>query len=62
MKKYHVLRLLARDERGATAIEYGLILAMVFLAMIGAVIAIGQEDESLYDHVSSTVVGAMKSV
>ena len=55
----HLLRL-ARDSRGATAIEYGLILAMVFLAMVGAVVALGQEDKSLYDYVSSTAVGAMR--
>ena len=28
----------SRIERGATAVEYGLILALVFLAMIGALI------------------------
>ena len=28
---------LTRDERGATAVEYGLILALVFLAMVGAI-------------------------
>ena len=26
-----------KDERGATAVEYGLILAMIFLAMVGAI-------------------------
>jgi pilus assembly protein Flp/PilA len=60
MKFIEHLRRLACDSRGATAIEYGLILAMVFLAMVGAVVALGQEDESLYDHVSSTAVGAMR--
>ena len=29
---------LTRDERGATAVEYGLILALVFLAMVGAIV------------------------
>lgn len=55
----HLLRL-ARDSRGATAIEYGLILAMVFLAMIGAAVALGDEDTALFNKVSSTSVTAMQ--
>lgn len=60
MMKNHFLRTLARDQRGATAIEYGLIIAMIFLAMLGAVVALGSEDKSLYEQISSTAVGAMK--
>ena len=52
---------IARDNRGATAIEYGLILAMVFLAMVGAVTAFGGENGSMYDEVSSTAVEAMQA-
>lgn len=51
---------LARDERGGTAIEYALILAMVFLAMVGAAVALGGENSGMFDRVESTVVGAMK--
>ena len=50
---------LIKDQRGATAIEYGLILAMVFLAVIGAVKALGDEDTSLWASVSSKTVSAM---
>jgi pilus assembly protein Flp/PilA len=56
----HIKRI-ARDNRGATAIEYGLILAMVFLAMVGAVTALGGENGSMYDEVSSTAVEAMQA-
>ena len=28
---------LCRDQSGATAVEYGLILALIFLAMVGAI-------------------------
>jgi pilus assembly protein Flp/PilA len=28
---------ICKDERGATAVEYGLILGLIFLAMVGAV-------------------------
>ena len=52
------IRRLLRDCRGATAIEYGLILAMVFLAMIGAAVALGNEETSLFNKVASTTVTA----
>lgn len=32
-----MLKVLFGDERGATAIEYGLIMALVFLAAVGAI-------------------------
>ena len=33
---------LGRDERGATAVEYGLIVALIAAVIIGAVLAVGQ--------------------
>ncbi|KCZ57127.1 MULTISPECIES: Flp family type IVb pilin [Hyphomonas] len=35
------LALWATDERGATAIEYGLILALIFVAIVGGVTVLG---------------------
>ena len=49
---------LGRDERGATAIEYGLILAFVFLAMIGAVTAFGQGAIALWTGVAADIEDA----
>ena len=49
------IRDIARDERGATAVEYGLILALVFLAMIGAVISFGQGAIDLWEYVAEQV-------
>jgi pilus assembly protein Flp/PilA len=46
---------LGRDERGATAIEYGLILALVFLAMIGAVTAFGQSAIAMWTDVAEDI-------
>ncbi len=60
MKLLSIFRELKADSRGATAIEYGLILAMVFLAMVGAVQAFGIEVTRLYDDVSTTSVSAMQ--
>jgi pilus assembly protein Flp/PilA len=44
-----------KDERGATAIEYGLILALIFLAMAGAVGALGTTTTGLWGNVSEQV-------
>ena len=33
---------LGRDERGATAVEYGLIVALIAAVIVGAVLAVGQ--------------------
>ena len=60
MKLLTIFREIAADVRGATAIEYGLILAMVFLAMVGAVQAFGIEVTKMFDHVSTTSVTAMQ--
>jgi pilus assembly protein Flp/PilA len=60
MKLLTIFRELLADVRGATAIEYGLILAMVFLAMMGAVQAFGIEVIKIFDDVSTTSVSAMQ--
>lgn len=36
-----LLRMLRADERGATAIEYGLIAALIVIAMLGALQSLG---------------------
>lgn len=46
------------DERGATAVEYGMILAMIFLAMIGAVSAFGANATEMWTTISETIVAA----
>jgi Flp pilus assembly pilin Flp len=44
------------DERGATAIEYGLICAMIAVVVIG-ISATGGSLSSLYDRLKDIVVG-----
>jgi pilus assembly protein Flp/PilA len=53
------LRKLGRDTSGATAVEYGLILALIFLAMIGAVQSFGTEAISMWTRVGNTVSTAV---
>ncbi len=59
MRLIAVLKVVSADDRGATAIEYGLILAMVFLAMLGAVEGFGNELGNMFNDVSSNSVSAM---
>ncbi|MGN6498086.1 MAG: Flp family type IVb pilin [Tsuneonella sp.] len=57
---FEMLKRLGRDVSGATAVEYGLILALIFLAMLGAVQAFGEAAIRMWTHVSSEVAGASK--
>ena len=45
-----------RDESGATAVEYGLIAALVCLAMVGALTAFADEAIAMYQYVVDAVV------
>lgn len=44
-----------RDERGATAIEYGLICALIFLAIISGVSIFGTKTTATYKTISDAV-------
>lgn len=46
------------DESGATAIEYGLIAALVSVAAIGALTAMGSSLSTMFNTVSSALSGA----
>jgi len=48
-----------RAEDGATAIEYGLIAALVSVAAIGALGALGDSLDELFGTVSDSVNGAI---
>lgn len=52
------LKALGHDERGATAVEYGLILALIFFALVGALETFGKTTITMWNHVSSTVAEA----
>jgi pilus assembly protein Flp/PilA len=44
-----------RDESGATAIEYGLIAALIAVVVIGAVTAVGTSLSTTFTNVSTAV-------
>lgn len=50
---------LTHDERGATAVEYGLILALVFLAMVGAIGTFSDGVIGTWDTVRTTSADAV---
>ena len=55
---FKVIRTFAKDETGATAIEYGLIAALVSVAAIGALTAMGSSLSTMFNSVSSALSNA----
>jgi pilus assembly protein Flp/PilA len=53
MSKTDLLKRLFHDEHGATAVEYGLILAMIVLAMIAALSGVASEATKMWGDVNS---------
>ncbi len=51
-----------KDDGGATAIEYGLICALVSVAAIAALITMGESLVSLFNLVSSAMMNAVAAV
>jgi len=47
------------DESGATAVEYGMMVALVFLAMISGVAALGQSLGDLFNYAARELTRAM---
>ncbi len=58
MKLSKFLNRLGGDASGATAVEYGLILSLIFLAMIGAVQGFGVAATDMWNDVSAKMVEA----
>ena len=50
-----LLRQLIRDESGATAIEYGLIAALIAVAIIGALTTLGGDLTALFGTISGEI-------
>jgi pilus assembly protein Flp/PilA len=58
---FETLRSFVRDESGATAIEYGLIAALVSVAAIGALQAMGSSLNTMFTKISTTLDDAVGS-
>ena len=51
----NLLERFAKDESGATAIEYGLIAGLISVVIIGAVTAVGTSVSGKFNSVSSSL-------
>lgn len=48
-------RLDVRSERGATAVEYGLMVALIAAVIIGAVVFLGQQTQGAFNCTATSV-------
>ena len=53
------LLMLGKCRRGATAIEYGLIAALIIIAMMGGLQALGGGANGMWGKINSNVAGVM---
>ncbi|MGI9353098.1 MAG: Flp family type IVb pilin [Rhizobiaceae bacterium] len=44
-----------KDESGSTAIEYGLIAALIGLVVVSGITAVGSSTDSLYEMLTNTI-------
>lgn len=51
-----LMRRFTRDSKGATAVEYGLIISLIVVAMIGGLSAFADRTISMWNNVSETVL------
>jgi pilus assembly protein Flp/PilA len=60
MPMRNLFKRIASDISGATAVEYGLILALVFLAMLAAVQNFGRASTDMWGNVATKIGDATK--
>ena len=54
-RRIHMIRKFLKDENGATAIEYGLIAALVAVAIVGALTTLGGSLGTMFGTVNSDI-------
>ncbi len=57
LEKFITLMLVGRkdEEKGATAVEYGLMVALIAIVIIGAVTLLGNNLSQLFNNVSTSI-------
>jgi pilus assembly protein Flp/PilA len=53
--QHALLRTLQRDEQGATAVEYGLMVALIAAVIVAAVTLIGTNLTSIFNSVANAI-------
>jgi pilus assembly protein Flp/PilA len=51
-----IIKRLFADRTGATAIEYGLIVALVVIAAVAAIVQVANKTTGMWNHVSTAVI------
>lgn len=51
----NIIRRFVREEQGADATEYALMMGLVALAIIGAVVGLGNNLKSAFNNIATTV-------
>jgi pilus assembly protein Flp/PilA len=59
MKLVQLFKNFAREEDGVTAIEYGLIAALIAVVIIGSVTAVGDGLDGVFDAIQTELNGAL---
>jgi pilus assembly protein Flp/PilA len=54
-----LIRRFLADQRGATAIEYGLICGLIFLVIITAVTLFSSRATAMFEYISSTIAAVI---
>lgn len=54
-----VMQAIARDEDGVTAIEYGLLAALIVVVAVGSIAALGGGVGGMWTQISALVVAAL---
>ena len=57
-RELKMIKKFMQEEEGATAIEYGLIAALIAVVIISALIAVGSSLDSTFDNINSAVDSA----
>ena len=59
MNRSILIKEILADARGATAVEYGLIVSLIVIAIVGALQGVGNGNGGLWGDIASTTVSAM---
>ncbi|HTN16012.1 MAG TPA: Flp family type IVb pilin [Sphingomonadaceae bacterium] len=59
MNRNTLLKAILADTQGATAVEYGLIVSLIVIAIVGALQGVGGSNGGLWGDVSTKAISAM---
>jgi pilus assembly protein Flp/PilA len=57
---FEIIRRICRCEEGATAVEYGLIAALIVIAVMAAMSNLGNSTSNMWNGVANTILNVSK--